>query len=99
LVKKLEELVSPAFHLCPHHLHHPEKDMWKKGTKRHQKDIDSGLKNDRIEKLQEQENTGAEKSKLFSNRPRPGVTDFLKQYLTISWITTLPPGSKKSSMK
>jgi DNA topoisomerase-1 len=38
------------------------------------------LKNDRIEKLQEQENTGAEKSKLFPTDLGLVVTDFLKQY-------------------
>jgi DNA topoisomerase-1 len=38
------------------------------------------LKNDQIEKLQEQENTGAEKSKLFPTDLGLVVTDFLKQY-------------------
>ncbi|HET6255973.1 MAG TPA: type I DNA topoisomerase [Puia sp.] len=38
------------------------------------------LKNDRIEKLAEQENTGAEKSKLFPTDLGLVVTDFLKQY-------------------
>jgi DNA topoisomerase-1 len=38
------------------------------------------LKNDRIEKLQEQENTGAEKSKLFPTDLGLVVTDFLKLY-------------------
>ena len=38
------------------------------------------LKNDRVEKLQEQENTGAEKSKLFPTDLGLVVTDFLKQY-------------------
>ncbi|HUB62593.1 MAG TPA: type I DNA topoisomerase [Puia sp.] len=38
------------------------------------------LKNDRIEKLQEHENTGAEKSKLFPTDLGLVVTDFLKQY-------------------
>jgi DNA topoisomerase I len=38
------------------------------------------LKNDQIEKLQEQENTGAEKSKLFPTDLGLVVTDFLKLY-------------------
>jgi len=38
------------------------------------------LKNDHIEKLQEHENTGAEKSKLFPTDLGLVVTDFLKQY-------------------
>jgi DNA topoisomerase I len=38
------------------------------------------LKNDRIEKLQEHENTGAEKSKLFPTDLGLVVTDFLKLY-------------------
>jgi len=38
------------------------------------------LKNDHIEKLMEQENTGAEKSKLFPTDLGLVVTDFLKQY-------------------
>lgn len=38
------------------------------------------LKNDKIEKLKEQENTGAEKNKLFPTDLGLVVTDFLKQY-------------------
>jgi DNA topoisomerase-1 len=38
------------------------------------------LKNDHIEKVTEQENTGAEKSKLFPTDLGLVVTDFLKQY-------------------
>ena len=38
------------------------------------------LKNDRVEKLQEHENTGAEKSKLFPTDLGLVVTDFLKLY-------------------
>ncbi len=38
------------------------------------------LKNDTINKVTEQENTGAEKSKLFPTDLGLVVTDFLKQY-------------------
>ena len=38
------------------------------------------LSNNKIQKLVEQENTGAEKSKLFPSDLGLVVTDFLKQY-------------------
>ncbi|MEI9933360.1 MAG: DNA topoisomerase [Ferruginibacter sp.] len=40
------------------------------------------LKNDKIEKVTEQENTGAEKSKLFPTDLGLVVTDFLNQHFT-----------------
>jgi DNA topoisomerase-1 len=83
LVKKLEELgigrpstYAPTISTIVKRTYVEKRD--KEGVKRDFRILE--LKNDTIRKLVEQENTGAEKSKLFPTDLGLVVTDFLKQY-------------------
>src|SRR5580658_7823899 len=83
LVKKLEELgigrpstYAPTISTIVKRGYVEKRD--KEGVKRDFRILE--LKNDAIKKLTEQENTGAEKSKLFPTDLGLVVTDFLKMY-------------------
>lgn len=83
LVKKLEELgigrpstYAPTISTIQKRGYVEKRD--KEGVKRDYRILE--LKNDKITKITEQENTGAEKSKLFPTDLGLVVTDFLKQY-------------------
>ncbi|MGN7720901.1 type I DNA topoisomerase [Chitinophaga sp. 22620] len=83
LVKKLEELgigrpstYAPTITTIQKRGYVEKRD--KEGVKRDFRIL--SLKNDQISKVTEQENTGAEKSKLFPTDLGMLVTDFLKQY-------------------
>lgn len=83
LVKKLEELgigrpstYAPTISTIQKRGYVEKRD--KEGIKRDFRILE--LKNDKISKVTEQENTGAEKSKLFPTDLGLVVTDFLKQY-------------------
>ncbi len=85
LVKKLEELgigrpstYAPTISTIIKRTYVEKKD--KEGVKRNFRTLK--LKNDKIEKIMEQENTGAEKSKLFPTDLGLVVTDFLNQHFT-----------------
>ncbi|MCW3092291.1 MAG: topA [Ferruginibacter sp.] len=85
LVKKLEELgigrpstYAPTISTIIKRTYVEKKD--KEGVKRNFRVLK--LKNDVIEKIIEQENTGAEKSKLFPTDLGLVVTDFLNQHFT-----------------
>ncbi len=85
LVKKLEELgigrpstYAPTISTIIKRNYVEKKD--KEGVKRTFRIL--RLKNDSIEKMMEQENTGAEKSKLFPTDLGLVVTDFLNKYFT-----------------
>jgi DNA topoisomerase-1 len=85
LVKKLEELgigrpstYAPTISTIIKRNYVEKKD--KEGVKRTFRIL--RLKNDVIEKMMEQENTGAEKSKLFPTDLGLVVTDFLNKYFT-----------------
>jgi DNA topoisomerase-1 len=83
LVKKLEELgigrpstYAPTISTIIKRTYVEKKD--KEGVKRNYRILK--LQNDAIEKMMEQENTGAEKSKLFPTDLGLVVTDFLNQH-------------------
>ncbi|HEY5408828.1 MAG TPA: type I DNA topoisomerase [Ginsengibacter sp.] len=85
LVKKLEELgigrpstYAPTISTIIKRNYVEKKD--KEGIKRDYRILK--LKNDSIQKITEQENTGAEKSKLFPTDLGLVVTDFLNQHFT-----------------
>ena len=85
LVKKLEELgigrpstYAPTISTIIKRTYVEKKD--KEGIKRNFRVLK--LKNDVMEKIMEQENTGAEKSKLFPTDLGLVVTDFLNQHFT-----------------
>ncbi len=85
LVKKLEELgigrpstYAPTISTIIKRTYVEKKD--KEGVKRNFRVLK--LKNDVMEKIMEQENTGAEKSKLFPTDLGLVVTDFLNQHFT-----------------